>query len=562
MTETEQTTPYASSEQPVKVEPRSPFILLVLTFVHICLIVLAFYFASNLDDSFGVGLDVIMVVSLISGALMMLVWLGWFLVFSRWKWSARILASVVLVAIPVLFVKILRPVLGGDVTIQRFEPIWVTPPEAPTVESADQQATVDLTSETPDDFPRFLGPQQDSIVRTGFQIDATRLDEATILWKQPIGEGWSGFAARNGFAVTMEQRKGQECVTCYNIHDGQLQWIYEHPVRHRDAMNLGRIGPRATPTIHAGLVYAIGAVGKFVCLNGTDGSVVWEVNLNKLLGIELTTATDSDGQAVTYEGNSRLQWGRSGAALIVDDCVVIPGGGPTDGTIHTLLAFDRLTGELRWKGGDEMIAYGSPTLANVAGVDQILMTCENFAMGFDPQTGEPLWKHPRPGKTDGEANTSQLTVVSADQVLTSKGYPDGGGELIKLTSQNGKLIPSSLWENPRALKTKLMSPVILDGHAYSLSNGFLECTRLSDGKRLRKHRGRFGHGQMLLVGEDMLLLSESGALMVFRASPEKFEELGTRQLIEGVCWNTLCLYGNKLLVRSEIEAACVELPSK
>lgn len=562
MTNEQQQTPYASTDQPEIRTPRFPTVMLGLTFVYLVGVFLAFYFASRIDDRFAIGLDVIMVASLFSGILVLVLWLGWFLLLSRWKWSARIFASLALIAVPVSFVKILRPVLGGDVTIQRFEPIWVTPPEAPAADADVQASVVDLTTETPDDFPRFLGPQQDSTVRTGFQVDGTRLADAKVLWKQPIGEGWSGFAARNGFAVTMEQRQGQECVTCYNIDDGQLQWMHQHPVRHRDAMNLGRIGPRSTPTIHAGLVYAIGAVGHFVCLNGADGTVVWEVDLNDLLGIEVTTAVDADGQTVTYEGNSRLQWGRSGAALIVDDVVVIPGGGPAAGTIHTLLAFDRLTGELRWKGGDEMIAYGSPTLATVAGVDQILMTCENFAMGFAPQSGELLWKFPRPGKTDGEANTSQLTVVSENQVLTSKGYPDGGGELIELTLREGTLTAESRWQNTRALKTKLMSPVILNGHAYSLSNGFLECTRLSDGERIWKHRGRFGHGQMLLIGENILLLSESGELLVFHASPTKFEGLGTRQLIDGVCWNTLCLYGNKLLIRSEIEAACVELPAQ
>ena len=560
----EEQTPYTEPpentppEQSAIREARFPSMMLVLTFLYLGAVFLAFRFSSKLDDSFAVGLDVIMVASMASGTLLILLWIGWFLFFSRWRWTARILASIALISMPVLFVKIFRPVLGGDVTIQRFEPIWETQQELPAVE----QTVVDLTSETPNDFPRFLGPTQDSTAPDGFLVDGTRLAEAKVLWKQPIGEGWSGFAARNGFAVTMEQRQNMECVTCYSIDDGSLQWLHAHPVRHRDAMNLGRVGPRATPTIHEGLVYAIGAVGHFVCLNGSDGTVAWEVDLNELLGIELTTAIDGDGQTVTYEGNTRLAWGRSGAALIVDDLVVIPGGGPIDGEMHSLLAFDRRTGELRWKGGDEMIAYGSPTLANVAGVDQILMTCENFAMGFDPESGKALWKFARPGKSDGEANTSQLTVVSADQVLTSKGYPDGGGELIQLTNADGQLSAKSLWNNTRALKTKLMSPVILNGHAYSLSNGFLECAGLSDGERIWKHRGRFGHGQMLLAGEDILLISESGELLVFHASPEKFEEVGTLQLIDGVCWNTLCVYGNKLLIRSEIEAACVELPTK
>ena len=244
----------------------------------------------------------------------------------------------------------------------------------------------------------------------------------------------------------------------------------------------------------------------------------------------------------------------------MDDCVIVPGGGPAGETRATLLAFDTQTGKLKWKNGDAMIAYGSPVLAAVAGRRQILMTGESEALGLNPTSGEILWRHARPGESDGGANTSQLSVVSETDVLTSKGYPDGGGERIHLEDRDGALTPVSVWSSRKVLKTKLTSPVILDGYAYSLSNGFMECARLSDGEQMWKRRGRFGHGQVLLVGRFILLHSESGELYLLEATPDEYRELGTLKTINGVCWNTLCLTGNKLLVRSEIEAACIEIP--
>ena len=541
---------------------RFPKKMLFLTGLYILVVVLAFMFPSDVEDHLGIGLDVVMVVTIFSSAAMILLWVGWFLLLSRWRWWTRILASVLMVCFPFVLQKILGPVLGGDVTIQRFEPIWASRPETPSSDEIVPATTVDLVTETPLDFPRFLGPEQDSIVRTGVQIDVERFTDAKVLWKQPIGNGWSGFVARNGYAVTMEQREEQECVTCYDVQTGTLQWISKHTARHRDAMNLGRTGPRATPTIHDGRVYAVGAVGSLVCLNGGDGTELWKVDLNEVLGLQLASKPDADGLLTRYEGNSRLAWGRSGAPLIVDDLVVVPGGGPREGPFFTLLAFDRLTGELLWKGGDQMIAYGSPVLATVAGVNQILMVAESMAMGFDPKSGQKLWDFPRPGDSEQAANTSQLAVVSPDRVLTSKGYTDGGGRVIELTNTDGRIVAKSIWHNPRALKTKLMSPVLYDGYAYSISNGFLECARLSDGERIWKHRGRFGHGQLLLVGDQILLHSEMGELFLIRATPEGVQESGMVPTISGVCWNTLCLYGNRLLVRSEIEAACVELPTK
>jgi outer membrane protein assembly factor BamB len=240
--------------------------------------------------------------------------------------------------------------------------------------------------------------------------------------------------------------------------------------------------------------------------------------------------------------------------------VVVPGGGPTGNNKTTLLAFDRESGELRWQGGNQMISYGSPILATIAGRRQILYVAESMIMGFDPKTGDVLWDHPRPGDSTSAANCSQPTVISANRIVTSKGYPDGGGEVIELTVDGDRLKAKSIWSDHRVLKTKLTSPVIYNGHSYAISNGFLECADLSNGKRVWKRRGRFGHGQILLVEDKLLVHSESGVLYLVAADPTGYRELGSFKTIDGVCWNTLCLYGSRLLLRSELEAACYELP--
>jgi len=554
-----------SQPHPVKPEfaasrPRFPVKLTILTTLIAAAAVLAQVFVSEIDDAMHLGLDVIMVATVFTAGGLIVLWLAWILLFSRWRWWKRIVGATLLMLLTFASLKVFRPVHGGDVNLLRFEPIWAQRREI-LITDAPLKTNVDLSVESVTDFPRFLGPGQNGIVTNGQQIDAAAFAQnARIIWKQPIGAGWSGFSARNGYAVTMEQRGDQECVTCYDISNGELKWIYSHAARHKDKMGLGRIGPRSTPTIHQNLVYAVGAVGNLVCLNGSDGSVVWQKDLNAILGIRLTEVEDSDGFKTQFEENTRLAWARSGAPLIVDETVVVAGGGPDGETRATLLAFDRNTGELRWKGGDAMIAYGSPVLADVAGQRQILLTCESQALGFNPSTGEILWTHARPGESDGGANTSQISVVSETDVLTTKGYPDGGGERIHLAQQGGKLVAVSVWSSPKVLKTKLTSPVIHDGYAYSLSNGFMECARLSDGEQMWKRRGRFGHGQILMVGSVILLHSESGELYLLEATPDEYRELGTLKTIDGVCWNTLCLTGDKLLVRSEIEAACIEIP--
>lgn len=540
---------------------RFPRIMVVVTVLVVTAIILVHrVFLFEVQEMTGVGKDILNLVTYLAIVLTFIFWVITVTFLNRWKMKSRLLGLLILFLIPGIFFG-LGPVFGGDVGFLRFEPFWMAKPKPAEVESS---GLVDLTTETPFDFPRYLGPEQDGQAALGITLNPEAFEDAKRLWSLPIGEGWSGFAARNGYAVTMEQRGKHECVTCYEIKTGKLAWIYQHEARHQDLQNLGHVGPRSTPTIYGGNVYAMGAVGNLVCLNGSDGSVLWQQDLNPILGTQLAEMKRS-GHTIQWEDNTTLAWGRSGSPLIVDDLVVVPGGGPQDNA-STLLAFDRLSGELVWRGGDESIAYGSPILATVSAQRQILIVAETKVMGFDPKTGDVLWSHPRSGASNGMANCSQATVVSDSYVLTSKGYPDGGGELIALNIDDDGLKPESIWSSPRVLKTKFTNPVIFDGHAYSISNGLLECTNLAKGERVWKHRNRLENGQILKVGNYILVHKESGGsgqstVYLIEPSPNGYLERGSFQTVRGTCWNTLCVYENYLLVRSELEAACFELPT-
>ena len=58
-----------------------------------------------------------------------------------------------------------------------------------------------------------------------------------------------------------------------------------------------------------------------------------------------------------------------------------------------------------------MVAYGSPSMATIGGTRQILLVAENNAVGHDAETGQELWSHQRPARSDQDANCSQITVV-------------------------------------------------------------------------------------------------------------------------------------------------------
>jgi len=414
-------------------------------------------------------------------------------------------------------------------------------------------AGIDLVTTTPDDFPRFLGPlgvpavPEPSIALAG---DWSQ-DPPRLLWKRPIGAGWSAFAAVNGYAVTMEQRGAEELVTCYDVRTGEPVWSHAERTRHETI--LGGVGPRGTPTIHRGKVYALGAHGLLRCLDGATGALLWKFDI--FAATKNSPDTDIAGVA----------WGRAASPLIVDDTVVVPLGGPPGGPYVTLAALRLDSGELVWKAGERHVSYASPVLVELAGQRQIVSVNEASVTGHEPATGRVLWELDWPGSSSSSANTSQPSVIAGRQLLLTKGYGVGAAlfefpEQLASDTALGRGI-AELWRSNRVLRTKFTSVSIHNGHAYGLNDGILECVALSDGRSRWKKRG-FEHGQTLLVSDRLLVLGEFGELAWVEASPEAYRERGRIQAVEGKTWNTVCLHGRMLLVRNSQESACWELTAK
>ena len=404
----------------------------------------------------------------------------------------------------------------------------------------ESAANIDTT--TPLDFPQFLGPDRNSVVTTVRLDPDWTAHPPRVIWRQPMGAGCSSFAVVNDVGVTMEQRGDAELVTCYAVDSGQLLWA--HAVQARHETKMGYIGPRSTPTIFGGRIYALGATGVFRCLDG-GGNAIWQRDLFADYGF---TAAQAERE---------VAWGRANSPLVVDDLVIVPLGGVAGSRLVGLVALDLQTGETRWESGPYQASYASPGLAELRGVRQILSVNEDVLSSHDPSTGDVLWEFPWPGKSNTNANVSQPNAIDGDRVLLTKGYGTGA-ELLEVNHIDGEWSVESLWKNARAMKTKFSNVAIRNGHAFGLDDGVLSCIDLDTGDR-RWKKGRFGFGQVLLVGKHLLLLGEHGELAVVAADPDRYQELGVIQALDGQTWCNPVLYGSHLLIRNFEEAACYEL---
>jgi outer membrane protein assembly factor BamB len=439
--------------------------------------------------------------------------------------------------------------VSGDL-VPELRPRWLPSKDRllPRV-AADRAATGSWTP-TPADFPRFLGPTGSAAVEAPALDPDWETRPPRLVWRKPIGAGWSGFAICGDHAVTLEQRGDEEVVSCRSVATGEPAWAVAVRARHETV--LGGVGPRSTPTIRDGVVYSTGATGWLHAIDGASGKVAWKKNILADLGID----AEAHAAAVT--------WGRAGSPLVTESLVIVPGGGPllkpgADGRgAVSLAAYDRQTGERRWTAGSEQISYVTPELATVAGREVLLAVNESRVVGYDPADGAELWGFGWPGHSNSDATCSQARVLDGRRIFISKGY--GIGAAVFATPPAGEPPAfTAAWQQPGLLKTKFTNVVIHAGHAYGLSDGILECVRLDDGQR-RWKKGRYGQGQVLRVGELLLVQAESGEVVLVECSPERHVERARLAALTGQTWNNPAISGDRLLVRNAEEAACYELP--
>ncbi|MFT5129169.1 MAG: outer membrane protein assembly factor BamB [Rhodothermales bacterium] len=452
----------------------------------------------------------------------------WWLLFSRAPWKLRLGVIVGVAALASMFR--IQGFSGGFVPTIVFRWKQAVEPERPAGAVANLNLDMgQALMATELDWPEFRGPKRDGIVR-GTTYSAAWL-EPDLLWRIPIGEGWSSFCVLGPLAYTQWQEGESEVTVCLQAASGTELWRHVDAARFDEAM--GGPGPRATPTYADGRLFVQGATGILSCLDPKTGAVLWSVNIL------------DDAKA----GN--IQWAMSGSPLVTGDRVIVSPGG-TDNA--SLIAYDVATGEQVWKAGKAIASYSSPQISSLGGTEQILIFNGIGIHGHDPDNGELLWNHDF--TTGPKICVAQPGVVDGSSVLLSLGY-GVGSLMVDVAEKEGAWIATERWKS-RRLKSKFNDFVIRDGHAYGLDEGILTCIKLDSGERAWKGI-RCGYGQLILIQDTLLILSESGEVIFAKADPEEAQELGRFKAIDGKTWNHPVIANGLLFVRNASAAACFKL---
>jgi outer membrane protein assembly factor BamB len=379
-------------------------------------------------------------------------------------------------------------------------------------------------------WTNFRGPNRDGKYDEMPVLTSWPSQGLQLLWKEPVGVGYSSLTIADGRAYTIEQRRNKEVVAAYDVNTGRELWTQAWSAEYTDETG---DGPRTTPTWDEGWLYALGATGELRCLNAKTGAIRWGKNI------------------LSDNGAENLSWAMAASPLIVDDkVIVLPGG--TGG--KSVVAYNKATGAPVWKVQNDRAAYVSPMLVTLAGRQQILVVSASRVFGIAPEDGALLWS--QTWDTDNGINVSQPIIVDKNRFFISSGYGKGAS-LLEVTASGNAFQARSIWTNIN-MKNKFNSSVLHDGYVYGLDEGILTCLDVNTGTRKWKG-GRYGYGQVLLASGHLIVMSDTGELALVKASPNEYTEVARFTALAGKTWNYPAIAGGKLFVRNAKEMAAYKI---
>lgn len=420
-------------------------------------------------------------------------------------------------------------------------------PNAFDVETADADElarlkTADLSAPVPapagPDWPQFRGPNRSGIASADHFNSDWETKSPKVAWKTPCGGGYGSVAVADGrvYVQDRDKAKGTERLVCYTAADGKQLWTDEYPVDYSGKLGGYADGPRATPTVHDGRAYTVGALGRFRCvtLNGdSPPELLWEHDL-------LAEYAADQGQ---------MQWGFAGSPLVDGDLVIVQPGGKKGAVV----AFDRTTGEQKWAVGGNLGGYSSPVVGTFGGVRQVVAVTGDSVVGISLPDGKLLWEHP--WKTQFNVNAAS-PVVAGEYVFISSEYGHGCAAL-RVDATGAKPVYFKKGEN--GMKTKHSTAVHRDGFVYGFDGPVLKCMNLREGAFVPDWEAPgSGPGTVTLVGDKLLVQLQAGGLHLYDADPTECRPRGSVAATGPNSWATPAVVGGRIYTRDAGNVVCVD----
>jgi outer membrane protein assembly factor BamB len=398
------------------------------------------------------------------------------------------------------------------------------------------------------DWPGYLGPRRNSTSAEKGLLRTWPNEGPKILWTASVGIGYGGPAVSGGRVYLLDRDDAVgDNLRCFDLSSGRELWNFAYDAPRK----LDHPGSRTTPTVDGNNVYACGPLGDLYCINTSTQKPVWNKNIWKDFG-----------------GEQLPRWAIAQNPLVYGNLLIVASQTSQAG----LVAFDKLTGELKWKSAalSGRAGYVSPSIVKVAGDDHLVMITAGAGFGrsasggtvsgFDPLNGNILWTY-----SNWQCGIPVPHAVDAGEgrVLITGGYSAGAAMIKVQKKEDGSFGATELFKNVN-FGAHTQPPILYKDHFYAQytinerSDGLVCMSMDGDIKWKTGDDPSFNKGGSILA--DGLLLSVDGSRMLYLIEPDPsgFKPLASAELLEpGENWAPLALADGKLLIRDQKHLKCL-----
>ena len=361
----------------------------------------------------------------------------------------------------------------------------------------------------PGDWPQILGPDRNGVYQGPALADTWPAEGPKVLWRKPVGQGFSGPVVAQGRLILFHRVKTEEVVEALNPRTGATEWRYAYPTSYRDDFGFDE-GPRSVPVVANGVVYTFGAEGQLHAIDFAKGTRLWSEATMQRFKV------------------AKGFFGAAGSPLVEGGRVLANIGGPEAG----IVAFDAKTGKVLWTATNHEASYSSPVAATIAGRRSAIFLTRAGLVGLDPATGQVQFERRWRARMAASVNVATPLVIG-DLLFVSAEYGPGAA-VLRVDGSN--LV--DLWASDEVLSNHYATSVHHDGYLYGFHgrqefNPSFRAVEMRTGK-VRWSEDRFRAGSVTLAGNRLLILRETGELILAAASPDGFKPLARAQILPAV----------------------------
>jgi len=425
------------------------------------------------------------------------------------------------------------------------------------------------------DWPCFLGPTADGKSSERGILTSWPAEGPTLVWQLALGSGYCMPTIAAGRLYQFDREDDQERLRCLESRTGKFLWEFEYDSDFEDLYGYDN-GPRSSPVVDDDRVYIFGAEGMLHCLAAADGKPIWKIDtagdfgvIQNFFGVGSTPVVEGNLLIVQIGGSPPQS--RSAPPTRLD---LVEGNG------SGIVAFDKMTGEVKYKITDQLAGYSTPKLATIDGRRWCFVFARGGLVGFEPASGKVDFQFPWRAPILESVNASNPVVVG-DLVFISETYGPGGA-LLRVRPGEAKVVWSdAARRRDKVMQTHWNTPIYHEGYLYGCSgrhteNAELRCIEFETGKVMWSQPD-LTRSSLLYVDGHFVCLSEDGSLRLLRANSEKYDPVaevvlkdkessqpdafgfGASRLLQYPAWAAPILSHGLLYVRGARRLVCLEL---